>query len=77
VVAFNVAVVQPTGSGYLTLYPSDQSAPLASTINFSFNQILCNNGLVRLGTDGKIKILPQVSGGGSVNVVIDVAGYFE
>jgi uncharacterized repeat protein (TIGR01451 family) len=76
-VAFSVAVVQPTGSGYLTLYPSDQSAPAVSTITFSSNQVRSNNGIVRLGTDGNIKILPLVSGGGSVNVVIDVAGYFD
>jgi len=76
-VALNVAVVQPTGSGYLTLYPADQSAPLASTINFSANQVLSNNAIVLLSADGKIKILPLVGGSGTVHVVVDVAGYFD
>jgi uncharacterized repeat protein (TIGR01451 family) len=76
-VVFNVTVVQPTAAGYLTFYPSDQPAPLASTINFIASQVLANNGVIRLGTDGKIKIFPLVGGGGSVHVVIDVAGYFD
>ncbi|HEX3530703.1 MAG TPA: ExeM/NucH family extracellular endonuclease, partial [Thermoanaerobaculia bacterium] len=76
-VALSITVVHPTASGYLTLYPADQPAPLASTINFSFNQVLANNAIVRFSTDGKIKILPFVGGSGSVHVVIDVMGYFD
>ncbi len=76
-VALSVTAVQPTGSGFLTLYPADQSAPLASTINFSANQVLANNAIVLLSADGKIKILPLVGGSGSVHVVIDVMGYFD
>ena len=76
-VALSVTAVHPTGSGFLTLYPADQSAPLASTVNFSANQVLANNAIVLLSADGKIKILPLVGGSGTVHVVIDVPGYFN
>jgi uncharacterized repeat protein (TIGR01451 family) len=77
-VSLNVTAVGPTGEGFLVLYPSDQARPGTSNVNYEPGQIRSNNALVRLGADGAIKVFPQVlPGAGSVDVVIDVVGYFE
>jgi hypothetical protein len=76
--AVNVTAVNPTGQGHLTLFPSDQSVPLASTINFGPGQTRANNAIVLLATDvtGAIGVKPFLLGAGTMDLVIDVVGYF-
>jgi hypothetical protein len=78
-IAFNVTVVEGTGLGHLLVFPSDQSPPAVSSINFAAGQVRANNGVVQLATDGSgtVSFRPFVAGGGSVHVILDVAGYFE
>ena len=76
-VALNVTVVGPTAQGNLTLYPSDQPRPASSTLNFSAGQLRANSAVIALGADGKLKIYPFLLGSGSVDMLLDVAGYFE
>jgi len=76
-VSLNVTVVGPTAQGNLTLYPSDQPRPSSSTLNYSAGQLRANNAVIALGADGKLKIYPFLLGNGSVDVLLDVAGYFE
>jgi subtilisin family serine protease len=78
-VALNVTVVNATGGGFLTLYPDNLSVPVASSINFSAAVTRANSSVVRLSTDGegRIGVYPVVSEGGVVDVILDVAGYFE
>ena len=54
-------------------------APLASTVNFTSNQTRSNNAIFQLSLDGlgDLAIVPAIQGSGSVEVVIDVSGYFE
>lgn len=75
----NVTVVAPTGAGYLTLYPGDQGAPVVSSINFQAGQVRANNLLLPLAGDnaGTIGLSALVGGGGTVDVVLDVSGYFQ
>jgi uncharacterized repeat protein (TIGR01451 family) len=77
-VAVVLTVVNPPGPGYLTLYPGNDSMPLASTITFKLGITLSNNAIVPLATDGAGTIGAQslVGGGGGVHLVIDVFGYF-
>jgi hypothetical protein len=74
-VVLNVTVTQPAESGNLTVFPSDAVQPLASNINFVANQPIPNLVIVPLGADGKIKIYNN--SGGTVQYVVDVAGYFS
>jgi hypothetical protein len=78
-VAANVTIVTPTGTGNLILWPADLSMPLASTINFSTDQLRANNAIVRLATDGvgDIAARATLSNGGTVHLLIDVSGYFQ
>jgi hypothetical protein len=78
-VAVNVTVTQPTAAGFLSLYPGDASQPLASTVNFSRAQTRTNNAILplALGGEGTLALTPQVVGSGTVQVIVDVSGWFE
>ena len=75
-VALNVTVTEPTSSGFLTLYPADESLPLASSINYSPGQTRANNATALLSVDGNLAIF---CGGaaGTVEAILDVSGYFQ
>lgn len=74
--AVNVTVAGSTTSGYLTLYPSGGSLPLASTINFRPDQTRANNASIGLGPGGNLSVFCGMSSG-TVQFVLDVTGYFE
>lgn len=78
-IAANVTVTAPTAAGFLTLYPGDSPAPGVATLNFGTGQTRANNALVRLSSDGagSYAMSAFVSGSGTVEVIVDVAGYFE
>ena len=75
-VSLNITITQPSVAGYLTLYPSNLPQPLASTINFTAGQTRANNAVLRLGTDGGIKVFGGLASG-STHFILDVTGYFE
>ncbi len=72
-VALNVTVVDPTGAGYLTVWPSGDR-PTASNLNFVARQTVANAVLVGLGSDGKVRLF---NSSGTTDVVVDVAGWFD
>ena len=73
-VVLNVTVANPTAAGsYLTLYPSDAPRPMASNLNFVSGQTVPNRVMVRLSNLGKVSVY---NAAGSVNVIVDVAGWF-
>lgn len=75
-VALRVSVTEPTEPGSLALYPSDQAAPLASTINFSAGQTRTNHAIVSLSASaGEISVLNASAG--TVHAILDVEGYFD
>jgi hypothetical protein len=76
-VSLNVTVTQAAAQGYLTIYPSTGSKPLASTVNFGAGQTRANNAVVPLASDasGGVKVFNGSTG--TVQVVVDVNGYFE
>jgi hypothetical protein len=76
-ISINATVVQPTSSGYLTLYPGGTATPLASTINFGPGQIRANNAIVPLGAGGTLSVLAGQGGGNTVHFLLDVNGYFQ
>jgi hypothetical protein len=79
-VAFNVTVTSPSASGHLTIYPnSSPTPPPTSTINFSRGQTRANNAVSALSTGGQgtVELRPFVMNQGSVEVILDVTGYFQ
>jgi hypothetical protein len=74
-VAANLTVTQPTAGGYLTVFPAGSALPLASAINFSAGQTRANNAVLRLGAGGAVSVRNGSSG--TVQVILDVTGYFE
>ncbi|MGE3328826.1 MAG: hypothetical protein AB7N61_25820, partial [Acidimicrobiia bacterium] len=72
-VALNVTATGPTEGSYLTVWPSGQPRPLASSVNMVAGQTVPNMVLCRLGADGRVHIY---NNSGSTHVVVDVLGCF-
>ena len=73
-IAANITATNPRSNGFITAYPSGESLPNASNVNYGHNQTVANMADVPVGSDGQIVIHNTSSS--SVDVVIDVSGYF-
>jgi hypothetical protein len=84
---FNATITQPTGNGFLSLYPYDPNTPNAvpstSILNYGVNQTVPNLAIVPLGTVPDTSWNPPVDeigiylgGHGSANVILDFFGFF-
>ncbi len=71
-VAINVTVEAPTTGGYLTVWPSGSTMPLASSLNYAAGQTIANSLVVGVGPDGRIDL---GLGDGQASVIVDVMGY--
>jgi hypothetical protein len=76
-IAGNVTVTRPTAAGYLTLYPSGATPPVASVINFRPGQTRANNAIFLLGFAGGLDVFAGLPGGNSVDFILDLNGYFQ
>ena len=70
--SFNVTVVPPGPLGFLTMYPTGQSLPLASTLNSLQGYIVSNAAVVAAGTAGSVDVYVS----NNTDVVIDINGYY-
>jgi hypothetical protein len=59
----------------VTLYPGGSARPFASSINYTPGRTLANNANITVGPDGSINVFN--SGSASLDVLIDVNGYFK
>jgi hypothetical protein len=69
----NATVVNPAGTGFITLFPSDAAQPLVSNGNYVGGDIVNTPFTVGLGADGAFKIFTLQT----THVVVDVLGYFS
>jgi len=81
-VTINVTIVSPnmtgpSGGGFLTLYPPSQPLPNVSTIDFSNSDSSLANGAIVPLDVAPNDLAVWLGGVGTVNVVIDVTGYFQ
>ena len=74
-VAMTVTVTQPTGLGYLTVFPSGAGRPAPSNLNFSAGETTANLVVVKVGSNGKVSVFNSV--GGTTHVIVDVAGWYS
>jgi hypothetical protein len=81
-VSLNFTVSQPTQDGHLTIYPSNVSSPLVSTLNFLAGEPgLANGALVPLApvvmaTDTDLVVRIAMAPGTS-HIIVDATGYFQ
>jgi hypothetical protein len=67
----NITVTESSGSGFVTVYPCDQSRPTASTLNFSAGTTVANLTVATTTKDGKVCIYTQRP----THLVVDLSGY--
>jgi hypothetical protein len=73
-VVMNVTVVAGGAPGYLTVYPADVAAPLASNLNFTPGLTVPNLVAVKTSAAGAVNILNASTS--AIQVIADVSGYF-
>ena len=71
--ALNVTAVEPSASGFLTVWPTGAARPNASNLNFTPGETIPNMVIARVGTNGLVSIFNFQ---GSTHVVVDVLGWF-
>ncbi|HVD04031.1 MAG TPA: putative Ig domain-containing protein [Candidatus Dormibacteraeota bacterium] len=70
----NVTATDTSTASYLTVYPQGSSTPMASNLNWVAGETVANRVLVPVNpSTGQISLY---NSGGSVDVVVDVDGYF-
>ena len=72
-VVLNTTATNATTGGWVTDYPTGQTSPTTSTINFLPGQTKANRSIVTLGTGGAITIQ---NAAGKTDAIIDITGYF-
>ncbi len=70
-VVFNVTVVNPASSGFLTVFPAGAAQPTASNVNFVAGEVVPNLVEVGLGTSGQVSFYSSAQ----TDLVVDVEGY--
>ena len=76
-VSLNLAVTGMTAGGYITLWPSGQSQPVVSSLNFAGTEPALSNGAI-VGLSTNVQDLSAYVGSNSaVHIIIDVTGYFQ
>jgi hypothetical protein len=68
----NATVVDPSGAGFITLWPNGQARPPVSNLNYVAGQVVANAFTVGLGNDGQFKIYSFAQ----THFITDVVGYF-
>ncbi|MFT3792480.1 MAG: hypothetical protein QM741_15775 [Rudaea sp.] len=72
-VVLNVTVAGASAPGYITVWPTGSTKPLASSLNFVAGQVVPNAVIARVGTGGKVSLF---NSSGSTHLVVDVVGWF-
>lgn len=75
-VAGNLAVITPSASGNLSVYPGNAFFLGTSVLSFPGGTNLASNLLMRLATDGTGTIKIRNGSAGNSHVIFDVVGYF-
>jgi hypothetical protein len=73
-VVMNVTAVNPTGAGFVTVWPRGVTQPLSSNLNFAPGDVVPNLVTVGIGSNGQVSLYHQ---GGTNDLVADVVGYYS
>jgi hypothetical protein len=72
-VVVNITLTGAGGTGFVTAFPSGQSAPDASNVNIVAGGVRANTAVVKVGADGRISLLMSET---NADVIVDVLGSF-
>ena len=75
-VVVNVAATGETGGGNLQIVPGGSTPGITATINYNMNQTRSKGAVIKLGPGGTITVKCN-QGAGTMDLVLDVNGYFE
>jgi hypothetical protein len=75
-VSLNVTVTQATAGSWLAVWPSGQTRPIVSMINFEPSDPALANGII-VGVSTNTQDLSVYNNFGNVHVIIDITGYFQ
>jgi len=76
-VVLNVTSTGGTVDGdYFSIWPSGQTQPTVSSLNFNAGETIANAVTVKLGTAPNAGKISVYNAGGVVNAIIDVAGFY-
>jgi hypothetical protein len=78
-VSLNVTAIAPASEGFVTLFPGNAQMPPTSTLNLVPGKTRANNAVLGLATNnsGTLKAQAFLSGGGEVDLLVDVNGYLK
>ena len=71
--AFNVTIVNPQGAGFATVWPCSVERPLASNLNFAAGDVVANNVVAPIDSNGEVCFYTNVPS----DIIVDIAGYFS
>jgi hypothetical protein len=72
-VVLNVGAVAPSGSGYVTVWPSGEGLPDVSNLNYTTGRTVPNLVVCKLGAGGRVSIFAN---DGDLDLIADVIGCF-
>lgn len=67
----NITVANPTGQGFITVFPAGQQRPMTSTVNYTKDQVVANGATIELNKAGEISIYSMTD----THVIVDVTGW--
>lgn len=70
--ALTLTIDSPVSAGFLTAWPSGQTRPTVSNLNFNARQVRANGSITRVDTAGRFRVFTSVA----TEVVVDVVGAF-
>ncbi|MFI5338146.1 MAG: hypothetical protein ACHQ5A_15265, partial [Opitutales bacterium] len=70
--SFNVTVVPPGFLGFITVWPTGQTRPFASTLNSLQGFIVANAAIVPAGTAGSVDVFAN----NPTDLILDINGYY-
>ena len=73
-VVANVTAVDPSAASHLDLWPAGAAHPNVSNLNYVAGQTVPNLVVVKVGAGGQVQLANH---SGSVDVIVDVVGYFR
>lgn len=77
-VIVNITGVTATANTYLELYPSDAPRPVASDLNPAAKDVIADLDIVALATTGAANgHVNLYNSAGTINIILDVAGWFQ
>ncbi len=76
-VVLNVTAVNPTSNGYVTVWPTGTTSPLASSLNTQPGQTRPNLVVAKVGAGGAVSFTTYGDNNGTVDLVADVVGFFR